>query len=55
MANMVPVQGVLTALTKRESHYIRQALQKMKVEINDKDEVDLDALDQDKLKKMLAT
>lgn len=49
MTNMVPVQGFLTSLFKIESHPIRQALQKMKVEINDKDEVDFEALDQKKL------
>lgn len=47
--NMVGVQTVLSPLMKKESHYIRQALQSMKVEINDKDEVDLDKLDQKKL------
>lgn len=50
MANMVPVQGFLTSLMRVESHPIRQALQRMKVGIDANDMVDLDALDQDKLK-----
>jgi hypothetical protein len=47
---MVPVQGFLTSLMRVESHPIRQALQRMKVDIDANDMVDLDALDQDKLK-----
>jgi len=53
MANMVPVQGFLTALFKIESAPIRQALWSMKVEIDKDDMVDLDDLDQEKLKKTL--
>lgn len=49
MANMVGVQTVIVPLMKVESHPVRQALQRMGVDINDKDEVDLDALDQKKL------
>jgi len=53
MANMVPVQGFLTSLLKTESAPIRQALWGMGVEIDKDDNVDLDELDQEKLKKAL--
>lgn len=49
MTNMVGVQTVLSALVKSDSHAIRQALQKMDVDIDYKDEVDMDALDMKKL------
>lgn len=48
--NMVPVQGVLTALMKVESSPIRQALWELGYEIDSNDMIDLDAIDQKKLK-----
>ncbi len=52
MANQQPVT-VLVALTKERSHEIRQALARMKIEVDSNDMVDLDAIDVDKLKKEL--
>lgn len=53
MPNMVPVQGFLTALLKANSSEIRQALWAMGMEIDKDDLIDLDEIDQEKLKKAL--
>lgn len=53
MANMVPVQGFLTSLMKSESHPIRLALHRMDVDIDSNDMIDLDELDQSKLRSEL--
>jgi hypothetical protein len=50
---MVPVQGFLTALLKANSSEIRQALWAMGMEIDKDDLIDLDEIDQEKLKKAL--
>lgn len=53
MTNPQPVQMV-ASLTKERSHEVRVALQKMGLEIDVNDMVDLDAIDLQKLKKSIA-
>jgi hypothetical protein len=52
MANMVTI-SVLVALTNRESQYVRQGLWAMKLEIDYKDETDLEKVDMKKLEKAM--
>jgi hypothetical protein len=53
MANPQPVQ-MLAALTKERSSEIRNALLKMKIDIDENDIVDIDEVDLQKLKKQIA-
>jgi hypothetical protein len=53
MANIVPVQGFLTALYKAQSADIRQALWALKYEIDKDDMVDHDLIDDDKMRAQL--